>query len=109
MVLTGSTRESTSKVSSLFRFSVLVAISLLIWWIPLIASFALALRDSQYTHILLILPVSVSLMYLEWKSSEISESGSSIGFVLLGAAVVTTIVARSHILTLGPDQQHASN
>ena len=109
MVLTGSTRVSTSRLSPPLLFFIFGTISLLVWWNPLISSFALALRDSQYTHILLILPVSVALTYLEWKSSEISESGSSIGFVLLGAAVVTTIVARSHILTLGPDEQLAVN
>jgi exosortase len=110
MVLTSSTRESTSKLSSLFRFSVLVAISLLIWWIPLIASFALALRDSQYTHILLILPVSVSLMYLEWKSSEsFAEPRSSLALILLVAAVVATVVARLQILPLRRDAQLTVN
>jgi exosortase len=110
MVLTGSTRVSTSRLSlPLLLFFILGAISLLVWWNPLISSFALSLRDSQYTHILLILPVSVALTYLKWKSSLISETGSSIGFVLLGAAVVTTIAARSRILTLGPDEQLSVN
>src|ERR1039457_7541876 len=65
MVLTRSARESISNVSPLLRFSVLCAISLVIWWSPLTSSFALALRDDQYTHILLILPVRVTLLYLE--------------------------------------------
>ena len=110
MVLTSSTQESTSKASSILRFSVLAAISLLIWWSPLISSFALALRDDQYTHILLILPVSVTLMYLEWKSSETSaESPSSLGLILLVAAVAMTVTARLQILPLRGDEQLSLN
>jgi exosortase len=110
MVLTSSTRESTSKLSPLSRFSVLGAISLLIWWSPLISSFALALRDEQYTHILLILPVSLSLIYLEWKSSESSgESHSGIGLILLVAAIVATVIARLHLSSLPRDEQLSVN
>ena len=58
MVVTSSARESISKVSPLLLFSVLCAISLAIWWGPLTSSFALALHDGRYSHILLILPVS---------------------------------------------------
>jgi exosortase len=110
MVLTSSTHESTSKLSSLLTFSVLSAISLLIWWSPLAASLALALGDNQYTHILLILPVSVTLIYLEWKSSESSAgSHSNLGLVLLVAAVAATVVARLHIFPLRRDEQLSVN
>jgi hypothetical protein len=44
------------------RFSILFIISLAVWGSSLIASLALALRDDQYTHLLLILPVSVALI-----------------------------------------------
>jgi exosortase len=105
-VLTSSARESISKVSPLLRFSVLCAISLVIWWNPLTSSFALALRDDQYTHILLILPVSVALMYLEWKPSETSgESSSRLAIILLFVAVAVSIVARLQILPLRGDEQ----
>lgn len=110
MVLTSSIRESTSRVSPILRFSVLTAISLLIWWSPLISSFALALRDERYTHILLILPVSVTLIYQEWKSSTTSgESPSRLGLALLFAAVATTVTARLHILPLRVDEQLSLN
>lgn len=106
MVLTPSARKSISKSSPLFRLSILVAISLLIWWHPLIASLALALRDDQYTHLLLILPVSVTLIFLDWKSSETPEDRrSGPGVILLVAAIVATTFARSHILRLHPDEQ----
>jgi exosortase len=110
MVLTSSTQESTSKLSPLLRFSILGAISLLIWWSPLISTLALALRDDRYTHILLILPVSVTLIYLEWKSSgSLQESRSSVGFILLVAAVAATVVARLQIFLLRRDEQLSVN
>ena len=49
-------------------FVVLVAASLAVWWTPLRLTFALALSDERYTHILLILPVSAGLIYVDWKS-----------------------------------------
>ena len=85
---------STSRWESLFAwrrsgFAILVAISLAIWWGPLTASFALALRNEQYTHLLLILPISVALILVDWKPPERS-SGLSlvIGSVLLVFAVI---------------------
>ena len=110
MVLTSSSRKSSSKVSPILRFSILAAISLLIWWSPLTSSFALALRDDQYTHILLIVPVSVTLMYLEWKSSEtLAESPSSLGLILLVGAIAATMLARLQILPLHGDEQLSLN
>jgi len=46
----------------------LSALGVAIWWRPLASWFALALRDEQYTHILLVLPMSAALIFLEWKS-----------------------------------------
>jgi len=110
MVLTSATRESISRVSPLLRFSVLVAVSLAIWWSSLISSLALALRDDQYTHILLILPVSVTLIFLEWKSSEdFTESRASPGLILLVGAVVATLFARLQIFRLQRDEQLSLN
>jgi exosortase len=110
MVLTSSLRKLISESSPLFRFSVLVAISLLIWWRPLIASFALALRDDQYTHILLILPVGVTLIFLDRKSFETPEDRrSGPGVILLISAVIATTFARSQILPLRPDEALSVN
>jgi exosortase len=47
---------------------VLIAGSLAIWWNALIALFSLALADERYTHILLVLPVSAALIFLDFKS-----------------------------------------
>jgi exosortase len=109
MTLTASTRESPSKLPPPFLFCILGAISLLIWWTPLVSTFALAWRDSQHTHILLILPVSIALMYMDWESPRASGSASSVGFVFLIAAAVTKVVATLHIFPLLPDERLSVN
>lgn len=110
MVLTDSIRESVSKLSPTVSFSILAAISLLVWWSPLLSTLALALRDSQYTHILLVLPISVSLIYVEWKSSESPhESRARLGFVLLVTAAVATAIVRLQITLLRVDEQLSLN
>ncbi|HZW94876.1 MAG TPA: exosortase/archaeosortase family protein [Candidatus Eremiobacteraceae bacterium] len=62
-------------------FIALMAISLAIWWAPLTSTFALALNEEQYTHILLILPISATLIFLDskadWKLDRRSDGKSS--------------------------------
>ena len=111
MGLTPSLPAAHSKWSSIVRFSVLIAISFLIWWKPLRSTFILALRDDQYTHILLILPVSLTLICLEWKAPDASsESRSRPGSTLLAAGVISVAaLARLQTFPLQPDQQLAAN
>jgi exosortase len=47
------------------QFALLLAVSLVIGWQPLSATFALALRSDEYTHLLLILPISAALIFAE--------------------------------------------
>ena len=47
--------------------ALLLTFSLLAWWRALIDTFTLSLSNDEYTHILLILPVSAALMYLKWR------------------------------------------
>jgi exosortase len=49
-------------------FSLAVAGSLAVGWRILLGTFALALRRDEYTHILLIIPISAALIYTEWPS-----------------------------------------
>lgn len=99
-------RVSTSRVSPFLVFSILGAASLAIWWGPLTSTFALALRDDQYTHLLLILPISASLIFLDWKLPETS-SGSSVGIgsVLMVIAVLVTAIVRWRMIALPADIQ----
>ena len=109
-MLSRSDRESISKLSPALTFSILVAISLAIWGIPLASSFALALRDDQYTHIWLILPISITLVFLDWKPPESSTAWSSaLGIVLLVLATGATVVARLGVIPLQLDEQLSLN
>jgi exosortase len=101
-------QESTLKSLPLLVFSILGAISLAIWWVPLTSSFALALSDDQYTHILLILPISAALIFLDWKSPA-SPSGLMVGLgsVVLVIAASVTFYMRWRVVTLSSDERLA--
>ena len=103
-------RESNARLSPLLVFCILTALSLVIGWGPLASSFALALHDDQYTHILLILPVSAALIFLDWKSAEPSPASTvKLGSVLLLIAALATFLVRSRLVTLPSDVQLSAN
>lgn len=91
------TKRSLDHIAVSF-FAVLAAASLIFWWQPLAATFALASANEAYTHILLILPLSLALIYVDLKDhhnrQERNDSGTgiesnlvhSIGAVLLALA-----------------------
>ena len=81
-------------------------VSLLIAWRPLVETFALALHDDEYTHILLILPISGVLIFLEWRSlREWIAPDVRIGTGLLLAAVTMACCARFGSVSPEPDVQ----
>jgi exosortase len=102
-------RESIFESLSLPVFSILVAISLAIWWSPLTSSLALALRDDQYTHILLILPISAALIFIDWERPE-PHGGLSVvlGPFLLVVAASVTFFTRWRA-PFSPDERIAAN
>jgi len=57
-----------TKLPPPLSLALLLAVSVLVGWRPLVDTFALALQNSAYTHILLILPISAALISLEWQS-----------------------------------------
>jgi exosortase len=105
----------SSRLSPFLVFSILGAICFAIWWGPLRSSFGLALRDEQYTHVLLILPVSAALIFLDWnfldwRSPEASSRLSlTIGSVSLVLAVLISAAARSRIVPLPSDVRLSVN
>lgn len=104
-----SNRESIFRLSPVPAFATLAAISAAIWWGSLASSFSLALRDDQYTHILLILPISAALIYLDWKPLERSGLNVRVGSVLLGIAVLMTVVVRWSLVPLSSNMQLSAN
>lgn len=67
---------------------------LLIGWRSVVDTFALAMHDSDSTYILLILPISAAIMFLEWRSLRtIATLNLLNGFVILAVAGLTASIA----------------
>jgi len=67
----------------------LVLGSIIIWWRPIAADFGLALSNDAYTHVLLILPLSIALIYFGNKTTSLPstlEARGWLGPILLVAA-----------------------
>jgi exosortase len=83
----------TNRARSVALF-VLVAASIALWWHPLVATCKLALSNEAYTHILLILPFSLALIYLEARQlPAILQCTNRAGAVLMSAAVLLRTIA----------------
>jgi exosortase len=105
-----SHRRSNFESLTLRVFFILAAISLAIWWSPITSSFALALHDEQYTHILMILPISAALIFMDWKPPEPFERLSVVvGSVLLAAAASGIFFMKWGAVALFPDERLAAN
>jgi exosortase len=103
-------RGQVTKTSPLLQFVLLLALSVVVWGVSLVSTFALALNNDEYTHILLILPASAALMVLEWKSLGLSPSPSpqaGSGFIAL--AVLVGCVTRWGARNLSPDVHLSMN
>src|SRR5271157_4903965 len=50
------------------NFLFLCVVSVVLWWHTILATLVLALRNDAYTHILLVLPISFALIFLDWLS-----------------------------------------
>jgi len=109
-VQNNSDRKSIFALTPSLKFSALAVISLAIWWRPLASSFSLALHDEQYTHLLLILPVSVALIFIDWETPGLSSRASRItGLSLLVAGAAVTVLVRSGITRISADEQLSLN
>ncbi len=71
------------------QLSALIACSIALWWQPLTSTLKLALNSDAYTHILLIVPLSVALIYVNKKDAEpVSAPGWPRGAIPLFAALL---------------------
>jgi len=86
------------------ELSALVAGSLVIWWRPIVANLKLALSSDAHTHILLVLPLSIALAYLEGKEERLTfESSGRLGTILLTAALLLRAVTAWTAWHLSPN------
>lgn len=86
------------------ELSALVAASLVIWWHPIAANLKLALSSDAHTHILLILPLSMALIYLAGKEARLTfEPRVREGGILLAAALLLRAVTAGNAWHLSPN------
>jgi exosortase len=99
-----SPRGELRKPSPLLQFLFLLALSFAIWEGPLRTAFTLALNNEEYTHIVLIIPVSAALIILEWKSRRLTPSPSpQAGSGLLVSAILVECLTRWGVPSLSLD------
>src|SRR5277367_6847141 len=58
-----SSMKHNSPPASTVLFAVLILVSVIFWWNPLRDTLSLALSNDAYTHILLIVPLSIALIF----------------------------------------------
>lgn len=84
-----------TKRTQLAAFACLCGVSIMIWWHSLVTTLRLALVNEAYTHILLIVPLSIALIYLQSGTLPPSfESSAPAGSLLLAGALVIAGFAR---------------
>jgi Transmembrane exosortase (Exosortase_EpsH) len=74
--------------SASIAFVVLWLASTALFWHPFAETLRLALRDSEFTHILLILPISAALIFSQWNLSKPNPSRSLWACLVLATAGV---------------------
>ena len=80
----------TKPMKRVTGFALFLTITILLGWRPIVATLGLAIQDDQFTYILLILPVSIALIFLEWRSLQtMLGRGTLAGIVLLSLAALT--------------------
>jgi len=89
------TSFSAATGNTMTRFAVLCAVSLVLGWQALSSTFALALRADEYTHLLLIVPISASLIFAARAALTPGfEPAAGLGSALLGSAILIGGCAR---------------
>jgi exosortase len=88
--------------SRYIEFFLLIAASLIIWYQPCLTTVKLALSSDAYTHILLIVPVSLAFAYFDRNSVHTQFSGRPWhSYVALMLAVAMRSISALHVLPLG--------
>jgi exosortase len=100
----------TNLMKHLTGVALLLMVTTLLGWRPIVDTLSLATRDDQYTYIFLILPVSIALIFLEWRSLRtIFALGLLAGVALLSLAALTACTAFVLSPSLNPDARLSIN
>ncbi len=82
-------------MSPFLQLAFLLAVSVGVGWQPLLKTFALALNSDEYTHLLLIVPISLSLILTErTRLKSAIKPGVELGAALLFVAILTACCSR---------------
>ena len=88
-------KSAIAGVPPFLQFAFLLAISVAVGWQPLLRTFPLALHADEYNHLLLILPISASLILTERaRLKSALEPGTGFGAPILFVAVLTACYSR---------------
>ena len=88
-------KKAIAGLSPFLQFAFLFAVSVGVGWQPLLRTFALALNSGEYTHLLLIVPISLSLILTErTRLKSTIEPGVEFGAALLFVAILTACYSR---------------
>ena len=91
-------RGTLSGISPSLRFAFLCAVPLLVGWRALLSALALALHNDEYTHLLLILPISASLIFSERELLKpATEPALGLGWSLLIVAILVGGFSRTSL------------
>jgi exosortase len=104
-MVTATRQESFTRLLRLPAFVTLIAVSLVLWWNALAATFTLASQDEEFTHILLILPIGVALLLLDWSPPESSSRTSLPAAFLMVLALLVNLSVTSNSFSLPSDWQ----
>jgi len=83
-------------LSPYWKFGLLMATSLALWWRPIVTTLRLALEHEEHTHILLIVPLSCALIYEQRKAIYDYAPGTrgvSVGLALLAIGLLAATFA----------------
>ncbi len=91
----GDSRGDSTRHTPFVAFALLFGASILLWWQALAGTLRLALTEEAYTHLMLIVPLSLALIYFErgtffWHS----EGSATAGVLLLAGALLIVGIAR---------------
>lgn len=75
-------------------FVLLCLLSTAVTWRSVIATFSFAIRDSEFTYILLILPVGVALAWLQWKTLKTTSWNVAAGLSLVAIGLLVALSPR---------------
>jgi exosortase len=103
-------KSRTVKKLRPIHFLLLFAGAAVVAWHPLVRTLRLALENDAYTHILLILPLSFTFIYVDWKSLTPSVNPTvRLGFLILCVAGVIAVLSRWQVARPAADLQLAIN